>query len=83
MAQIQPKGKKQNKRFQFNAPLELLEEFEEKKAALDALGLTVDMTEDFVKVIKDTLKQMDKRLSESDENKGSTSTTGTNLHTQA
>ncbi|WP_303745519.1 hypothetical protein [Enterobacter hormaechei] len=83
MAQIQPKGKKQNKRFQFNAPLELLEEFEEKKAALDALGLSVDMTEDFVKVIKDTLKQMDKRLSESDDNKGGTSTAGSNLQAQA
>lgn len=83
MAQIQPKGKKQNKRFQFNAPLELLEEFEVKKAALDALGLTVDMTEDFVKVIKDTLKQMDKRLSESEDNKGGISNAGSNLQTQA
>lgn len=83
MAQIQPKGRKQNKRFQFNAPLELLEEFEEKKAALDTLGLTVDMTEDFVKVIKDTLKQMDKRLSESDDNIGGTSIAGSNLQTQA
>lgn len=83
MAQIQPKGRKQNKRFQFNAPLELLEEFEEKKAALDALGLTVDMTEDFVKVIKDTLRQMDKRLSESDDNKGDNLNTGNNIQNQS
>jgi len=83
MAQIQPKGKKQNKRFQFNAPLELLEEFEVKKAALDALGLTVDMTEDFVKVIKDTLKQMDKRLSETEDNRGGVSNSGNSLQTQA
>lgn len=70
MAVIQPKGRSQNKRFQFNAPSEILDEFAQKKEELDRLGLSVDMTEDLVKVIKDTIKQMDKRLSEVRENKG-------------
>lgn len=83
MAQIQPKGKSQNKRMQFNAPSDLLEEFAEKKDALDAFGLSVDMTEDFVKVIKDTIKQMDKRLSELNENKQSSDAAGNTFQTQA
>ncbi|MCL6336391.1 hypothetical protein EXT65_21595 [Pectobacterium carotovorum subsp. carotovorum] len=62
MAQIQQKGKSHNKRFQFYAPSELLDELAEKKEKLERHNLVVDMTDDFVKVIKDAIKTIDKRL---------------------
>lgn len=82
MAQIHPRGKAQNKRFQFNAPADIVDEFIEKKSQLlKHHDLTVDLTEDFVKVIKDAIKQIDKRLSELSESQSGNNTGRENQHT--
>ncbi|MEL6008615.1 hypothetical protein J4Z08_23120 [Citrobacter portucalensis] len=64
MAQIHARGKTQNKRFQFNAPTDLIDEFAKKKELLSSFGLTIDLTEDFVKALKDGVKTIDKKLAE-------------------
>lgn len=64
MAVIQPRGKATNKRFQFTAPADTIDEFMLKREELEKAGLSIDMTDDFVKVIKDAIKSMDKRLAE-------------------
>lgn len=83
MAVIQPRGKATNKRFQFTAPAELIDEFNQKKELLERTDLSIDMTDDFIKVIKDAIKTIDKRLAEVKETPEQTDRTGVNSQQQA
>ncbi|EAT0258102.1 hypothetical protein EXO80_24775 [Salmonella enterica] len=83
MATIQPRGKTPNKRYQFSAPTEIVDEFMSKKEQLEAHELAIDLTDDFVKVLKDAIKMMDKRLTEVKESQNTSNITGANSLTNA
>jgi hypothetical protein len=78
MAVIQARGKAQNKRFQFTAPADIVDEFLQKKEQLEASNLVVDLTDDFVKVLKEAIKAIDKRLADGKESQNLANTNGVN-----
>lgn len=63
MAHIIEKGKTANKRFQFYSPSSVIDEYTEKKKLLEKRGKTIDLTEDFTKVLKSAIKSIDEELS--------------------
>lgn len=83
MAQIHPRGKAQNKRIQFNAPADLVDEFTAKKEQLLKFGLTIDLTEDFIKALRDGIKTIDKKLGELGSNGAGETTEPNNQQTTA
>ncbi|EJR7646720.1 hypothetical protein N1I05_005465 [Escherichia coli] len=64
MAVIQPKDSLNKKKFQFQVPVPILNEYKEKKELLESYNQRVDISDDLVKALKDAIKQMDKHLSE-------------------
>lgn len=69
MALIQPRGKIQNKRIQFTAPADIVDEFTAKKELLAKHNITVNLADDFIKVLKSAIKDMEKWIIEIDQKK--------------
>ena len=63
MAVIKPKGSTK-KKFQFQVPVNLLDEYREKKELLEGFNQSVDITDNLVKAFRDAIKEMDKCLND-------------------
>ncbi|EMX5186696.1 hypothetical protein SJ093_18045 [Citrobacter freundii] len=77
MAVIKPKGSTLKKKFQFQVPVNLLDEYREKKELLEGLNQSVDITDNLVKAFKDAIKEMDKCLADLTSENGKNITEGT------
>lgn len=72
MAVIQPKDSLNKKKFQFQVPAPILNEYKKKKELLESYNQRVDISDDLVKALKDAIKQMDKHLTELTSQSGAT-----------